>query len=134
MMEAMPLRQWPMDAPMMEMMPPHAMGGAHSDMLEALPPEATAAMDIDTLMAIPADMVASVDWDSVPPEAMGAGIEAFQSAIDAGASPAEAFEAAGQAADPYMPDDIGEMNADRMEAMPPEAMAGMDASMMEDAA
>ena len=62
---------------------------------------------------------------------LGAGVEAFQSAIDAGASPAEAFEAAGEAADPYMPDDIGEMNADMMEAMPPEAMAGMDAPMME---
>ena len=52
---------------------------------------------------------------------MDAGIAAFQEGIANGMSPADAFEAAGRAADPYMPADMGDMTADMMEHMPPEA-------------
>ena len=54
----------------------------------------------------------------------------FKDAIDNGSSPAEAFEIGGQAADPFMPPDMGDMNADMMGQMPPEAMGGMNADMM----
>ena len=50
--------------------------------------------------------------------------------LDNGSSPAEAFEIGGQAADPYMPPDMGGMTADMMGQMPPEAMGGMTADMM----
>ena len=111
-----------------EAMPPEAMAGAYGDMMAATP-EAVAGMDMSMLSQIPPEAVAEVDWANVPPDAMDAGIAAFQDALANGSSPAEAFEIAGGAADPYMPADIGEMTADMMQAMPPEAMAGMNADM-----
>ena len=101
-----------MDAPMMEAMPPEAMSGAYGDMMAAMPPEAMAGMDMSMLNQIPLEAVAEVDWANVPPDAMDAGITAFQDALANGSSPAEAFEIAGGATDPYMPADMGSMTAD----------------------
>ena len=98
--------------------------------MAAMPPEAIAGMDMSMLTQIPVEAVGEVDWANVPPEAMDAGIAAFQEAIANGSSPAEAFEIGGQAADPFMPPDMGDMNADMMGQMPPEAMGGMNADMM----
>ena len=115
-----------MDADMMGACPPEAMAGAYGDMMAAMPPEAIAGMDMSMLTQIPVEAVAEVDWANVPPEAMDAGIAAFKEAIDNGSSPAEAFEIGGQAADPFMPPDMGDMTADMMGQMPPEAMGGMN--------
>ena len=76
-------------------------------------------------------LIESVDWASVPPEAMEAGFAAFQDGMANGMSPGDAFEAAGAAADPYMPADMGDMTADMMSSMPADAMGGMTADMME---
>ena len=116
-----------MDADMMGAMPPDAMAGAYGDMLEALPPGALEGMDMSMITSIPLEAVESVDWGSVPPEAMDAGFTAFQDGLANGMSPADAFEAGGAAADPYMPPDMGDMTADMMNDMPPEAMQGMNA-------
>ena len=117
-----------MDADMIGACPPEAMAGAYGDMMAAMPPEAIAGMYKSMLTQIPVEAVAEVDWANVPPEAMDAGITAFQEAIANGSSPAEAFEIGGQAADP-MPPDMGDMTADMMGQMPPEAMS-MNADMM----
>ena len=82
------------------------------------------------ITSIPLEAVESVDWASVPPEAMDAGFAAFQDGLANGMSPAEAFEAGGAAADPYLPPDMGDMTADMMNDMPPEAMGSMTADMM----
>ena len=120
MMEAMPPEAMAgMDAPMMEAMPPEAMAGAYGDMMAAMPPEAVAGMDMSMLSQIPPEAVAEVDWANVPPDAMDAGIAAFQDALANGSSPAEAFEIAGGAADPYMPADMGSMTADMMKRCRP---------------
>ena len=67
-----------MDADMMGACPPEAMAGAYGDMMAAMPPEAIAGMDMSMLTQIPLEAVAEVDWANVPPEAMDAGIAAFQ--------------------------------------------------------